>query len=96
MSQITEEEGARFEKPFDLSPGRFIKRRFYDTNGVVDIGYGMNDSLTIEFHNLKIVKKIGLAALTRELESAGTAYFLKQYDRGDGGMIIKPPLEAAA
>jgi hypothetical protein len=44
----------------------------------------MNENLTIDLRNPKIVKKIGLAVLTKELGSAGAAHFIKQYDRGDG------------
>ena len=44
----------------------------------------MNANLMIDFRDPKIVQEIGLAALKKELGSVGTAYFIRQYDRGKG------------
>ena len=44
----------------------------------------MNGNLAIDFRDPKVVREIGLAALVKELGSAGTAYFIRQYDRGKG------------
>ena len=44
----------------------------------------MNGKRTIDIRDPKVVREIGLAALEKELGSAGTAYFIRQYDRGEG------------
>ena len=44
----------------------------------------MNGNLAIDFRDPKAVRKVGLAALVKELGPTGTAYFIRQYDRGEG------------
>jgi len=44
----------------------------------------MNGSIAIDFRNPKIIRKMGIDALTKELGPVGMAYFIQQYDRGEG------------
>ena len=44
----------------------------------------MNSSKTINFRNPGIVRKLGIAALTKELGAVGMAYFIRQFDTGSG------------
>jgi hypothetical protein len=44
----------------------------------------MSETMMIDFRDPKIVREVGLAALKKELGSVGTAYFIRQYDRGKG------------
>jgi hypothetical protein len=39
---------------------------------------------TINFRNPGIVRKLGIAALTKELGVVGMAYFIRQFDAGSG------------
>jgi len=39
---------------------------------------------TINFRNPGIVRKLGIAALTKELGAVGMAYFIRQFDMGSG------------
>jgi hypothetical protein len=49
----------------------------------------MDENLTIDFRDPKIVKKAGLAALIKELGVTGTAYFIRQFDRGEGNYTFE-------
>ena len=49
----------------------------------------MNSNLTIDFRDPKVVREIGLAVLVKELGSVGTAYFIRQFDRGEGDYTQK-------
>jgi hypothetical protein len=49
----------------------------------------MSDNLVMDIRDPKVVKKLGLAALTKELGSAGAAYFIRQYDRGGGDYTVE-------
>jgi hypothetical protein len=44
----------------------------------------MNGNTAIDFRNPRIIHKLGIAALTKELGAAGAAYFLRQFDTGSG------------
>ena len=44
----------------------------------------MNGSTAIDFKNPIIIRKLGIDALTKELGPVGMAYFIQQYDRGEG------------
>lgn len=44
----------------------------------------MNSNMTIDYRNPSAVRKIGMAALNKELGPVGTVYFMRQFDRGEG------------
>lgn len=44
----------------------------------------MNNKLNIDFRNPSVVRKLGIAALTKELGVVGMAYFIRQFDMGSG------------
>jgi hypothetical protein len=44
----------------------------------------MNANDTLELRNPSAIRKLGIAALTRELGAVGMAYFIRQFDRGEG------------
>ena len=44
----------------------------------------MNGNVAIDYRNPNVVRKMGIDALTKELESVGMAYFIQQYDSGEG------------
>jgi hypothetical protein len=44
----------------------------------------MNGNAAIDYRNPNIIRKMGIDALTKELGPAGMAYFIQQYDRGEG------------
>ena len=44
----------------------------------------MNGSAAIDYRNPNIIRKMGIDALTKELGPVGMAYFIQQYDRGEG------------
>jgi hypothetical protein len=44
----------------------------------------MNGNTAIDFRNPRIIHKLGITALTKELGAAGAAYFLRQFDTGNG------------
>jgi hypothetical protein len=44
----------------------------------------MNGSTAIDYRNPKVIRKMGIDALTKELGPVGMAYFIQQYDRGEG------------
>lgn len=44
----------------------------------------MNGNAAIDFRNPSVIRKIGMAALNKELGAVGTAYFIRQFDKGEG------------
>lgn len=40
--------------------------------------------MSIRIRNLNEIRKIGIESLTRDLGPAGMAYFLRQFDTGEG------------
>ena len=44
----------------------------------------MNGNAAIDYRNPNVIRKLGIDALTKELGPVGMAYFIQQYDRGDG------------
>jgi len=44
----------------------------------------MNGNAAIDFRNPSTVRKIGMAALNKELGAVGTAYFIRQFGTGHG------------
>ncbi len=38
----------------------------------------------VELRNPSIIRKMGIQALTRELGAVGMAYFIRQFDQGEG------------
>ncbi len=42
------------------------------------------DKSLVELRNPNIIRKLGIEALTRELGAVGMAYFIRQFDRGEG------------
>ncbi|MDR0424304.1 MAG: hypothetical protein LBH39_02410 [Clostridiales Family XIII bacterium] len=44
----------------------------------------MDRNAAIDYRNPNIIRKMGIDALTKELGPVGMAYFIQQYDRGEG------------
>ncbi|MDR1966128.1 MAG: hypothetical protein LBQ36_05420 [Synergistaceae bacterium] len=44
----------------------------------------MNGNVVIDYRNPSIIRKMGIEALTKELGPVGMAYFIQQFDRGEG------------
>jgi len=44
----------------------------------------MNSNIAIDYRNPNVIRKMGIDALTKELGPVGMAYFIQQYDRGEG------------
>lgn len=44
----------------------------------------MDGNTAIDFRNPCVVRKIGMAALTKELGAVGTTYFIRQFEAGHG------------
>ena len=44
----------------------------------------MNSGVEIDFRNPALIRKLGMAALEKELGVVGTAYFLRQFSQGQG------------
>jgi hypothetical protein len=44
----------------------------------------MNGNTAIDFRNPSVIRKLGIAALTKELGAVGAAYFIRQFDTGSG------------
>jgi hypothetical protein len=44
----------------------------------------MNGDTAIDFRNPRVIRKLGIAALTKDLGLVGTAYFLRQFDMNNG------------
>jgi hypothetical protein len=44
----------------------------------------MNGSTAIDYRNPKAIRRLGIDVLTRELGPLGMAYFIQQYDSGEG------------
>ena len=47
----------------------------------------MNGYLTADYKNPVVIRKMGINALTKELGPVGMAYFMQQFDRGEGDYI---------
>jgi len=44
----------------------------------------MNNNLAINYRNPIIIRKLGIEALRKELGPIGMAYFIRQYEFGEG------------
>jgi len=44
----------------------------------------MNGNTAVDFRNPSVVRKKGMAVLTKELGAVGTAYFIRQFGKGEG------------
>lgn len=44
----------------------------------------MDGNLAIDYRNPSAIRKMGIDALTKELGPVGMAYFIRQYDTGEG------------
>lgn len=44
----------------------------------------MSNNAAIDFRNPALIRKAGLSALRKELGTVGTAYFLRQFNVGQG------------
>lgn len=44
----------------------------------------MNHNAAIDFRNPALVRKAGMSALKKELGTTGTAYFMRQFNAGQG------------
>ena len=44
----------------------------------------MNANSAIDFRNPSLIRKMGIEALTKELGAVGMAYFIRQFDMGEG------------
>ena len=44
----------------------------------------MSQTVTTDVHNARFIREKGIEALTRELGSVGTVYFLRQFNCGRG------------
>ena len=49
----------------------------------------MNGNVAIDCRNPKVIREMGIDALTRELGPVGMVYFLQQYDRGEGDYTVE-------
>jgi len=44
----------------------------------------MKSNIAIDYRNPVVIRKMGIDALTKELGAVGMAYFIQQFDRGEG------------
>ncbi len=44
----------------------------------------MNGNAAMDYRNPSVVRKRGIDALTKEMGALGMAYFIRQFDRGEG------------
>ena len=44
----------------------------------------MNSNVAIDYRNPNVIRKLGIEVLTKELGAVGMAYFIQQFDRGEG------------
>lgn len=44
----------------------------------------MNGNTAIDYRNPSAIRKMGIEALTKELGPVGMAYFIRQFDKGEG------------
>lgn len=44
----------------------------------------MNGNAAIDYRNPNVIRKMGIDALTKELGPVGMAYFIRQFDKGEG------------
>ena len=49
----------------------------------------MNSNIAIDYRNPNVIRKLGIDALTKELGPVGMAYFIQQYDRGEGDYTVE-------
>ena len=49
----------------------------------------MNSNIAIDYRNPNVIRKMGIDALTKELGPVGMAYFIQQYDRGEGDYTLE-------
>ena len=49
----------------------------------------MNGNVAVNFRNPAIVRKAGMSALKKELGAVGTAYFIRQFNVGQGDYTIE-------
>ncbi|MDR1580440.1 MAG: hypothetical protein LBS35_08785 [Synergistaceae bacterium] len=49
----------------------------------------MNGNTAIDYRNPKVIRKMGVEALTKELGPVGMAYFIQQFDRGEGDYTLE-------
>lgn len=49
----------------------------------------MSGNTAADFRNPSIIRKLGIEALTKELGAVGMAYFIRQFDRGEGNYTIE-------
>ena len=49
----------------------------------------MNANMTIDYRNPRLVHRMGIEALTKELGPVGTVYFIQQFDRGEGNYTVE-------
>jgi len=44
----------------------------------------MSANLTLDYRNISVIRKMGIEALSKALGPVGMAYFIQQFDRGEG------------
>ena len=44
----------------------------------------MNGNTAIDYRDTQMINKLGIEALSKELGPVGMAYFIQQFDRGEG------------
>ena len=44
----------------------------------------MNGNAAIDYRNPSTIRKLGIDVLTKEMGALGMAYFIRQFDRGEG------------
>ena len=49
----------------------------------------MNVNVAIDYRNSTLVRRMGIEALTKELGPVGMAYFIQQFDRGEGNYTVE-------
>ena len=49
----------------------------------------MNNRPVSDYRNPGLIRKMGLEALTKELGPVGMAYFMRQFDQGEGDYTVE-------
>ena len=49
----------------------------------------MNVNVALDYRNPSLVRRMGIEALIKELGPVGMAYFIQQFDRGEGNYTIE-------
>ncbi|GHU65225.1 hypothetical protein AGMMS49983_12570 [Clostridia bacterium] len=44
----------------------------------------MRGNATVDYRNPRVIRRLGVDVLTKELGPDGMAYFIQQFDRGEG------------